>query len=302
MRFAVPVFVTTKFWTALVAPTVTPPKLNDVGATAIPATGAPLAVPFSTMVYVVGVALAVTIVIVPVRAAGVALVGLKVMLRKHSLSGGVPFGRFADPKGQLDANKKSPAEARLVISNGADPVFASVTVCGALVVPTICAPNVSGPGGVSVTMGIAAAEIVMLKACEPVPPALVAAMVALKVPAAVGVPLITPVVAFTASPAGSPFAEKVTGVLVPVMVYENGVPTTPLAVVGLVMTGAAAAIEKPTANGALVPLAFVAVTEMLKLPAAVGVPDKMPVVALNVVPVGGTPVSAKLVGELVAVI
>ena len=45
--------------------------------------------------------------------------------------------------------------------------------------------------------------IVNVKVALPVPPALVALMVTLYVPAVVGVPEITPVLVFTDSPAGS---------------------------------------------------------------------------------------------------
>ena len=48
----------------------------------------------------------------------------------------------------------------------------------------------------------------------PVPPALVALMVTLYVPAVVGVPEINPVLVFTLKPAGSPVALKLVGLLV----------------------------------------------------------------------------------------
>ena len=48
--------------------------------------------------------------------------------------------------------------------------------------------------------------IVNVKVALPVPPALVALMVTLYVPAVVGVPEITPVLVFTDRPAGSPVA------------------------------------------------------------------------------------------------
>ena len=53
---------------------------------------------------------------------------------------------------------------------------------------------------------------------EPVPVALVALTVTLKLPAAVGVPEMTPVVVLTDSPAGKPVAFKLVGLLVAVMV------------------------------------------------------------------------------------
>ena len=51
----------------------------------------------------------------------------------------------------------------------------------------------------------------------PVPPALVALMVTLYVPAVVGVPEINPVLVFTVRPAGSPVALKLVGLLVAVI-------------------------------------------------------------------------------------
>jgi hypothetical protein len=52
---------------------------------------------------------------------------------------------------------------------------------------------------------------VMAKLAEPVPPALVALIVALVVPVAEGVPEITPLLVFTVRPAGKPDALKLVG-------------------------------------------------------------------------------------------
>ena len=52
----------------------------------------------------------------------------------------------------------------------------------------------------------------------PVPAALVALNVTLDVPAAVGVPEMTPVVVLTESPAGNPVALKLAGLLLAVIV------------------------------------------------------------------------------------
>jgi hypothetical protein len=59
---------------------------------------------------------------------------------------------------------------------------------------------------------------VKTKVAEPVPFALVALSVTLEVPAAVGVPEITPVVVLTESPAGNPVAVKLVGLLLAVIV------------------------------------------------------------------------------------
>jgi len=60
--------------------------------------------------------------------------------------------------------------------------------------------------------------IVMTRVALPVPPALVALMVTLYVPAVVGVPEISPVIVFTANPAGSPVALKLVGLLLAAIV------------------------------------------------------------------------------------
>ena len=63
----------------------------------------------------------------------------------------------------------------------------------------------------------AAGLIVMTSVALPVPPALVALMVTLYVPAVVGVPEINPVLVFTDKPAGNPVALKLVGLLVAVI-------------------------------------------------------------------------------------
>ena len=60
--------------------------------------------------------------------------------------------------------------------------------------------------------------MVKVKVALPVPPALVALMVTLYVPAVVGVPEINPVLVLTDRPAGSPVALKLVGLLVAVIV------------------------------------------------------------------------------------
>ena len=59
--------------------------------------------------------------------------------------------------------------------------------------------------------------MVRVNVALPVPPALVALMVTLYVPAVVGVPEIKPVVVFTLKPAGRPLALKLVGLLVAVI-------------------------------------------------------------------------------------
>ena len=63
----------------------------------------------------------------------------------------------------------------------------------------------------------AAGLVVMTSVALPVPPALVALIVTLYVPAVVGVPEINPVLVFTDKPAGSPVALKLVGLFVAVI-------------------------------------------------------------------------------------
>ena len=75
----------------------------------------------------------------------------------------------------------------------------------------------------------------MDKVWVPVPPAPVACKVTDVVPAAVGVPERTPVVALRVRPAGKGEAAKLVGELVAVIAYENGAPKPPDALPGLVI-------------------------------------------------------------------
>ena len=65
----------------------------------------------------------------------------------------------------------------------------------------------TGAGGLTVRVSVAL----------PIPPALVAESVTLDVPAAAGVPEISPVTVLTVSPAGKPAALKLPGLFVAVM-------------------------------------------------------------------------------------
>ena len=142
--------------------------------------------------------------------------------------------------------------------------------------------------------------MVRVNVALPVPPALVALIVTVYVPAVVGVPEIKPVLAFTVKPAGNAVVLKLVGLLVAVIVYENATPTWPLAVRGLVMTGAAGLTVMPSV-ALPVPPALVALIVTLYVPAVVGVPEIKPVVVFTLKP-AGRPLALKLVGLLVAVI
>src|SRR5687768_10858120 len=140
----------------------------------------------------------------------------------------------------------------------------------------------------------------MVRACDPVPVGLVAVTFALDIPAVVGVPVMRPVTESIDSPAGSPDAPKLVGLLVAMSWWKNGRSVPPSAVAALVNTG----MPTPsvmTSGCVAVAAALVALIVALKVPLTVGVPEITPVVVLTERP-GGRPVAPKLVGLLVAVI
>ena len=83
----------------------------------------------------------------------------------------------------------------------------------------------------------------------------------------------------------------------------KAVPTVPLAVKALVMTGRGGGVLLivSTSVAEPVPPAFVALIVTFDVPAAVGVPEIAPVAVLTVSP-AGRPVALKLVGLFAAVI
>jgi hypothetical protein len=134
---------------------------------------------------------------------------------------------------------------------------------------------------------------------EPAPPALVAEMFAVKLPAAVGVPVMRPFLALIVKPAGRPLALNVVALLLAVTWKEKAVPTVPLALTALVMAGRAGKIRMARLADPLPP-ALAAETFAVKLPAAVGVPVIKPLVALMVKP-AGRPLALNAVALLLAV-
>jgi hypothetical protein len=75
------------------------------------------------------------------------------------------------------------------------------------------------------------------------------------------------------------------GELLAVIWYENALPSVPLAVVALVITGGGMAMVR--VKVALpVPVLFVALSVTVELPTAVGVPEINPVVLLTESPAG----------------
>jgi hypothetical protein len=110
-----------------------------------------------------------------------------------------------------------------------------------------------------------------------------------KVPAAVGVPVTSPVAVFSVSPAGSvPTIEYVYGAVPPVTVIaplSNGTPTSPVFTAAQVTEGdplmviMQLVLELPTAS----------VTLTVKVPEAVAVPVTSPVAVFSVRPAGSVP-------------
>src|SRR6185369_6194491 len=90
-----------------------------------------------------------TMVTLPVR--GPATSGVKVTSIVHEASA-------ASDAGHADVNAKSPETVIELIANGPLPVFASVIVCGVLVVDTVRDANASD-GGVSETTGVSATPV-----------------------------------------------------------------------------------------------------------------------------------------------
>src|ERR1017187_9716450 len=122
-----------------------------------------------------------------------------------------------------------------------------------------------------------------------------------KVPAAVGVPVMAPVLVLTVRPAGSvPVAtEKVNGPVPPETVMAgllNATPTSPEFTAEQASEGPATMVkgQVPVATAP-----FLSVTLMVKVPAAVGVPVMAPVLALSVKPAGRVPVATEKVNGAV---
>src|SRR6266404_5839896 len=99
----------------------------------------------------------------------------------------------------------------------------------ALCVPPFTIVMVSAGGGVLAT--------VRTNVAVPVPPAFVEPITMLVLPAAVGIPLISPVLAFMVRPDGSGAALQEVGASVAVIWYENAVLTVPLTARPLVIEG-----------------------------------------------------------------
>ena len=133
-----------------------------------------------------------------------------------------------------------------------------------------------------------------------VPAGFEAERVMAKLPVTDGVPVMFPVVEFTLSPAGSPAAANVLGLLRAVIRSAKGSPEFHVRAALFVMTGKMEAIEKVRFCEA-VPPGLAAPTTAEIVPSMEGIPAMSPEVELIVRP-GGSPVAEKLVGLLVAMI
>ncbi len=113
------------------------------------------------------------------------------------------------------------------------------------------------------------------------------------VPVVVGVPLMTPLVAFRDNPAGSdpPVTVQVYGGVPPlgVKVWEYATPTSPPGRDVVVMVGSAAIVMDRVATGEMLPRLSLTVTPNDGAPAVVGVPLMTPLVAFRDNPAGSDP-------------
>ena len=165
-------------------------------------------------------------------------------------------------------------------------------------------------GSVVVVMvgAIGVSVMVMENICASLPLALVAVTVKVNVPATVGVPEITPVVALRVNPSGKSPEEtsQVIGavpVAARVVLYDT--PVAPLGKVVVVITGGAASISIESIASSYPP-PLVARMVKVNVPTVVGFPEMTPLFRLIVNPSGKAPLStlhetgAKLVAASVA--
>ena len=115
----------------------------------------------------------------------------------------------------------------VAVSPSTKPVIVAVKAGFSWPKPRLAASAVTVKGALA---------IVIARVWFAVPVLVVAPIVTLKLPACVGVPLITPVPAATESPGGSPVALKLVGEPAAAIVYVNGEPWVPVAEAALVIT------------------------------------------------------------------
>jgi hypothetical protein len=122
----------------------------------------------------------------------------------------------------------------------------------------------------------------------------------LKVPGAVGVPVIAPVVELIVKPWGRvpEASEKVNGAIPPLTVKAglfSTTPTSPELTAGQVSVGSDAMVKGQVAAAAAPLESF---TWRVKVPETVGVPVMAPVVVFSVRPLGRVPVTEKVYGAV----
>jgi hypothetical protein len=139
---AVPVFVTITLDGALVVLIACAPNVKPLGVT-VTVAAPPVAVPVSVTVCGLPVALSVNV-IVPVRVP--VAVGLNVIEKTHGGFSSPILGHCASV-----APAKSPLVTILLKISANSPLFDTVTVCAALVVPTTWLPNVNDVGVIPIT-------------------------------------------------------------------------------------------------------------------------------------------------------
>ena len=173
---AVPVFITVTLNGALVVLTACGPNVKLLGVT-LTVAAPPVPVPVSVTVCGLPVALSVNV-IAPVRVP--VAVGLNVIEKTHDGASSPMLGHCASV-----APAKSPLVTMLLKISGNSPLFDTVTVCAALVVPTAWLPNVNDVGEIPIT---AATPVPVNVTVCGLPVALsVNVIVPLRTPVAVGV-------------------------------------------------------------------------------------------------------------------
>ena len=146
-----------------------------------------------------------------------------------------------------------------------------------------------------VVLMVGSGLMVMEKDCVPVPPteSVTLRMAELKLPVAVGVPLMTPEEAFMESPVGKPVAEKVRVPVPPLAVAAYGVNSRfwSQAEGGVAEVKPGAAIMLIVSILEAVPPAASVTLKVMEVgpPAVVGVPEITPVDALRDRPLGNVP-------------
>jgi hypothetical protein len=150
-------------------------------------------------------------------------------------------------------------------------------------------PTLPAPVWFGGMIGTPSAIVKLTSVAGLVPPFPVAVMEAVKLPFAVGVPVIAPVLVFSERPVGMPMAlHEVAGrstASVSEIVPENALPTLPVKFCPLVIIGAPTAIEI-VAVSVSVPPGPVAVRVIVVLPPSCGVPVIWPVEELIEAQVG----------------